>query len=78
MKEVQLKRIKEIQKTWANMGTIYNDIIFHNGIVYMLLENGTAFSINERGQGIWVTSGWENGKSIVERPSGRLMLELTE
>lgn len=72
---VQLRRIEETKKSWIRTCIVYEDIIIHENIIYMLLSNDTAYSINERGQGNWVVTGWENGTSIIERPSGRLLLE---
>jgi len=76
--EVQLKTLRKVQEAWATQGTVYEDIMMNDDIVYMLLSNGTAYSINSDGKCNWVTTGWEKGKTIVERPSGRLMVETDE
>jgi len=76
MNEAQKDRLKRAQEQWAKTGTVYGDIVEKDDVIYVLFGNGTAYAIYPNGRVDWVVGGWEDGKSIVERPCSDMVYVL--
>lgn len=59
MNEIQEKKVEKVKDDWTKSGCIYQDIVERSGIVYMVLGNGTALTIDEDGRLDWVVKGWD-------------------
>ena len=59
MNEIQKERVEKVKDSWARSLCVYDKIVEKDGVVFMVLPNGTAFTIDERGHGNWVVKGWE-------------------
>ena len=58
MNEIQEKKVEKVKDDWARSNCTYDKVVEKGGVVYMVLGNGTALTIDEDGKMDWVVKGW--------------------
>ena len=59
MNNNQKSKVEMTKDYWLKVGCVYDKIVEKDGIVYMVLSNGTALTIDKNGNYDWVVKGWD-------------------